>query len=98
MIRLRRDSDGDWMTDYAPIDAEADQCRAYDVVTGWSGPARETEAQAQADAEAHNAGCICQGGYGAAIVVRRDGDRLQTLDGRPVWPPDGQTHGAAQWV
>jgi hypothetical protein len=75
------------------------QFRAYDTVTEWSGPVRATEAEAEKDADRHDAYCVRQGGYGSAIVVRRtDGDRLETVDGKTVWPPHGRTSGAARWV
>lgn len=71
--------------------------RAYDTVTEWRGRPRETVAEAEADAREHDAGCAAQGGYGSAIVVRRDGSRCATLDGEPVWPPHGQSCGAVEW-
>lgn len=74
--------------------------RAYDTVTEWSGPVRTTIESALADAERHDAGCAAQGGYGSAIVVTRDAespDLLIDLDGETVWPPHGQSTGAARW-
>lgn len=75
--------------------------KAYDTTTEWMGSARATEAEAQADADRHNEGCEAQGGYGSAIVVRRDedgaGDRCETMDGEPVWPPHGRSTGAVRW-
>jgi len=72
--------------------------RAYDTSTEWSGPVHADADLAAADAAAHNEGCAEQGGYGSAIVVRRtDDDRLEDLDGEPVWPPYGRGCGAAHW-
>jgi hypothetical protein len=75
--------------------------RAYDSTTEWMGRPRETITQAQADALRHNVGCANQGGYGSAVVVRRDdggtGSRCETLDGETVWPNHGRTSGAVRW-
>lgn len=71
--------------------------RAYDTTTEWMGRPRRTPDAAQRDADKHNDGCARQGGYGSAIVVARDGDRMMHLDGSPVWPPHGQSTGAARW-
>lgn len=75
--------------------------RAYDTTTEWMGRPRATVEAAQADADRHNDGCASQGGYGSAIVVRRDedgtGDRCETLDGETVWPPHGRSCGAVRW-
>ena len=71
--------------------------RAYDTTTEWMGRPRATEAAAQADADRHNRGCAKRGGYGSAIVIMRDGDRCQTVDGETVWPPHGFSNGAARW-
>lgn len=73
--------------------------RAYDTTTEWSGPPRWTVAAAQRDADRHNTGCASQGGYGSAIVARRDdSDRLLDMDGDYIWPPHGRGCGAARWV
>jgi len=32
-----------------------------------------------------------------ACVAMRDGDRLQDLDGAPIWPAHGRGTGAARW-
>ena len=71
--------------------------RAYDTLTEWMGPERETEFAAKRDAYLHNKGCAKQGGYGSAIVVRRDDGRCAYLDGSSVWPPHGRTTGAVRW-
>ena len=80
------------------------QVRAYDTTTEWSGPVRSSIGEAWDDAEAHNEGCRTQGGYGSAIVVRRDPEapsRLVYADGEnvgeSVWPPHGRSNGAARW-
>lgn len=56
------------------------------------------------DAEKHNEGCAKKGGYGSAVVVRRDPEapsRIVYADGEnvgeTVWPPSGRTNGAARW-
>ena len=71
--------------------------RAYDTTTEWSGRPRTSAAEAWSDADRHNKGCERQGGYGSAIVVMRDDNRLANLDGSPVWPPHGRSCGAAWW-
>lgn len=75
--------------------------RAYDTTTEWMGRPRASVAAAHSDADRHNAGCLAQGGYGRAIVVRRDeegrGDRCETLSGKTVWPPHGKSCGAVRW-
>lgn len=84
--------------------SNAKSFRAYDTTTEWSGPPRATIEEAEADAAAHNEGCESQGGYGSAIVCRRDPEapsRLETEeDGEwvSVWPPHGRSNGAARWV
>ena len=76
--------------------------RAYDTATEWMGRRRATIDAANADAVRHNEGCESQGGYGSAIVVRRDengiGSRCETLDGKTVWPPHGRGTGAVCWL
>jgi hypothetical protein len=76
--------------------------RAYDTTTEWMGRPRATAEAAQADADRHTRGCESQGGYGSAIVVRRDdggtGDHCETLDGETVWPPHGRSSGAVRWA
>lgn len=72
--------------------------RAYDTTTDWSGPPRRSVAAAQRDARRHNDGSARQGGYGAAIVAVKDGDRLaDPMTGDPIWPPYGRGCGAARW-
>lgn len=71
--------------------------RAYDKVTEWSGPVRQTEDAAWDDAERHNRSLSAQGGYGSAIVAGNDDGRLRDLDGRWIWPPHGRSCGAARW-
>lgn len=71
--------------------------RAYDTVTEWQGPVRDSVKAAQADADRHNEGCAAQGGYGSAdVVTERDG-RCVTLAGEYIWPPHGRSCGAARW-
>ena len=81
--------------------------RAYDTVTEWSGPIRDTAEAAERDATAHNKACAQPGrlgnaSYGSAIVVTRDPntdtDRCVDLGGRTVWPQGSHTHGSARWV
>ena len=66
------------------------------------GPVRATVAEAQRDVEVHGRLMVAQGGFGDALVVRRDeggaGDRCETLDGVPVWPPHGRSTGAVRWA
>lgn len=79
----------------------ATEFRAYDTVTEWSGPVRDTVEAAEKDAARHNRGCAKQGGYGSAEVVTRDPEapsRLVDLRGKSVWPPHGRSCGAARWV
>lgn len=71
--------------------------RAYDTTTGWSGKPRRYVATAENDAMRHNGGCAQEGGYGSAIVVAKDGDRLQDLAGNTIWPSEGMSNGAARW-
>lgn len=72
--------------------------RAYDPLTEWTGPRRRTTRAAREDAEAHDAGCAAQGGYGSAIVIRPDGEGFACdLDGRTVWPSYGRSSGAVRW-
>ena len=74
--------------------------RAYDTTTEWSGQVRRSAKKAQADADRHNAGCARQGGYGSAIVATQLADapnRLADMAGEPIWPPRGQSTGAARW-
>lgn len=78
-------------------DGSYGEFRAYDTVTEWQGVHRHREDEAKRDAEAHNEACVRQGGYGSAVVVRRDGDRCVDLEGKAVWPPYGRTMGAARW-
>lgn len=78
--------------------ADTREFRAYDKVTEWSGPVRQTEAAAAADASRHNRSLAAQGGYGSAIVAVNDDGRLRDLDGRWIWPPHGRGCGAAEWV
>jgi hypothetical protein len=76
------------------------QWRAYDLVSEWSGPVRESADEAERDASQHNAGCAAQGGFGSAIVVRPDPEapgRCVDLEGESVWPPHGRTTGAVRW-
>lgn len=80
------------------------ECRAYDTTTEWSGPVRNSIGEAWDDAERHNEACAKKGGYGSAVVVRRDPEapsRLVYADGEnvgeTVWPPSGRTNGAARW-
>lgn len=78
----------------------ADAFRAYDTVTEWMGPVRDTEERAQKDAASHNRGCVRQGGYGSAIVITEDPEcegRCATLDGQPVWPPSDRSRGSVEW-
>lgn len=77
--------------------SNAKNYRAYDTTTEWMGRPRTTKEAAQADADRHNRGCAAQGGYGSAIVVLRDGDRCQTVNGKAVWPPHGKSCGAVRW-
>jgi hypothetical protein len=74
--------------------------RAYDVITEWLGPVRDSAARAEGDAGRHNDGCARRGGYGSAIVVTRDPeceDRCVDLEGRSVWPPHGRGCGSVRW-
>lgn len=75
--------------------------RAYDTTTEWMGRTRATIDAAQADADRHNQSCVDQGGYGSALVVRRDedgtGSRCETLNGETVWPQHGRGNGAVRW-
>jgi hypothetical protein len=79
--------------------AQKTEYRAYDTTTEYLGPVRTSIREAQSDCDAHNQGCVQQGGYGSAIVVQRldGGNRCADLDGNPVWPPHGQSTGAARW-
>lgn len=74
--------------------------RAYDTTTEWMGRVRSTEEAAYRDVDSHNRGCEKQGGYGSAIVVKRDPDaedRCVNLAGQPVWPPHGRSCGSVRW-
>lgn len=77
--------------------------RAYDTTTEWQGPPRRALAAAERDAERHNDGCAEQGGHGSAVACAPIDGRLHHLDGRglpnprqPIWPPHGQSCGAAR--
>jgi hypothetical protein len=74
--------------------------RAYDMMTEWMGPARDTLDDALEDKAAHEDGCRQQGGWSDCIIVRPDPDcdgRCVTIGGRPVWPPRSNTHGTVIW-
>ena len=75
----------------------ASEYRAYDPLTDWSGPARATESEAAADVEERNRVIRSRGGIASAVIAQRRNDRLASLDGDPIWPPYGRTHGAARW-
>jgi len=71
--------------------------RAYETLTDWSGPVRATESEAEADVEERNRVIRARGGIVSAVIAQRQNDRLASLDGEPIWPPYGRTHGAARW-
>lgn len=71
--------------------------RALCSISSFQGPSRSSISEAQCDADDHNEGCASQGGYGRATVVRRDGDRCETLEGEPIWPSHGRSCGAVRW-
>ena len=72
--------------------------RAVCVASDWQGLPRCTIEAAEADAARHRlAAAKSWGGYSRAIVVMRDGDRCQYLDGAPVWPNYGRGNGALRW-
>jgi len=71
--------------------------RAYETLTDWSGPVRATESEAESDVEERNRVIRARGGITSAVIARRRNDRLASLDGEPIWPPYGRTHGAARW-
>lgn len=72
--------------------------RAYDTTTDWRGPVRDTAAEANADANAHDADLRAAGGYGSALVVTSRNGRMVDLAGVYVYPPHGRTNGAARWA
>jgi len=71
--------------------------RAYETLTDWSGPVRATESEAESDVEERNRVIRARGGIASAVIARRRNDRLASLDGEPIWPPYGRSHGAARW-
>lgn len=75
----------------------ATEYRALSTQSDYQGPVRTTIADAQKDADAHDAHHRAQGGFARAAVVTRDGDRCATLTGEPVWPSHGRSSGAVRW-
>lgn len=88
---------GRWIACAAPEAQVVSYYRAYDTTTEWMGPIRTALSTAKRDAEQHDDGCVSQGGYGSAIVVREVDGRCVTLDGEYVWPPHGRSTGAVRW-